>query len=94
MVSIIRTTIYTDDLEDFRRFLENEGFSNFHLFPSKTNNLYLNIHFEKKASLFSYKLRDVEGEYKNLHSNTYYYDLDQSFDDEAEEFFGDDGDYN
>lgn len=93
MVSVIRTSIFVDDERDFRNFLESEGFNNFHLFPSSSSSVYLNIHFENNASLFTYKLRDVESEYKDMHSNTYYYDLDQSFDNEAAEFFGDDDDY-
>ena len=93
MVSVIRTSIYVDDERDFRNFLEAEGFSQFHLFPSAADSVYLNLHFENDTSLFTYKLRDVEGEYKDRHSNTYYYDLDQTFDNEASEFFGDDDDY-
>jgi len=93
MVSIIRTSIYSDDMVDFRSFLEDHGFSEFHLFPANKEGMYLNIHFENKASLFTYKLRDMENEYKDLHSNTYYYDLDQSFDNEAADFFGDDDEY-
>lgn len=89
MVSVIRTSIYVDDERDFRNFLESEGFSHFHLFRSSADSVYLNLHFENNASLFRYKLRDIESEYKDMHSNTYYYDLDQSFDDEAAEFFGD-----
>ena len=93
MVSIVRTSIYVDDERDFRNFLESEGFGDFHLFPSSADSVYLNIHFENKSSLFTYKLRDVESEYKDMHSNTYYYDLDSNFDDEATEFFGDDDNY-
>ena len=93
MVSIIRTSIYADDMSDFSNFLESHGFSKFHLFPS-ADGLCLNIHFENDTSLFRYKLRDIEGQYKDLHSNTYYYDLDQSFDDEARDFFGNDDEYN
>ena len=94
MVSIIRTSIYADDMSDFRNFLESHGFTNFHLFPTNSDGLHLNIHFENNASLFRYKLRDIEGQYMDQHSNTYYYDLDQSFDDEAQEFFGNDDEYN
>jgi hypothetical protein len=93
MVSVIRTSIYVDDELDFRNFLKSEGFDEFHLFPSSSDSVYLNIHFENKTSLFTYKLRDVEGEYKDRHSNTYYYDLDQTFDNEATELFDDDNDY-
>lgn len=94
MVSIIRTSIYANDMVEFRNFLEELGFSQFYLFPSDQDGLYLNIHFENKSSLFTYRLRDVEGAYKDLRSNTYYYDLDQNFDDEAADFFGDDDEYN
>ena len=90
MVSIIRTTIYKDDAHDFENFLESHGFTKFHVFPTSQDSVYLNIHFENDASLFAYKLRDMEGAYKDLHSNTYYYDLDQDFDSEADEFFGND----
>jgi len=93
MVSIIRTSIYKDDAVEFQNFLESHGFSKFHLFQSSQESLYLNIHFENNASLFSYKLRDMENKYKDLHSNTYYYDLDESFDNEADEFFGKDDEH-
>lgn len=92
MVSIMRTAILTKDQKDFHKFLENAGFSNFHLFPSKSDNLHLNIQFDKPAGLFNYKLRGVEAEYCGMHSNTYYYDLDQDIDSEVNELFGDDSD--
>lgn len=94
MVSIIRTSIFKDDANDFENFLKSHGFTKFHLFPTSSDSVYLNIHFEIDASLFTYKLRDMEGAYKDLHSNTYYYDLDHNFDDEADEFFGNDDEYN
>jgi len=93
MVSILRTSIFSEDELEFRSFLEGAGFSDFHLFPANGDNVYLNIQFEKEASLFTYKLRGVETKFRAMHSNTYYYDLDQDFDSEADEFFGNDSDY-
>jgi len=89
--SIHRTSIFNDDEKDFRSFLEKEGFSSFDLFSSK-GSTYLNIQFETDAGLFNYKLRGVENAYRATRSNKYYYDLDQDFDDEADEFFGNDSD--
>ena len=93
MVSIFRTSIFSEDELEFRSFLEGAGFSDFHLFPANGDNVYLNIQFEKETSLFTYKLRGLESNFRALHSNTYYYDLDQDFDSEADEFFGNDSDY-
>ena len=91
MSSILRTSIFNDDEKDFRSFLEKEGFSGFDLFSSNKK-MYLNIQFETDAGLFNYKLRGVESAYRATRSNKYYYDLDQNFDDEADEFFGNDSD--
>lgn len=90
MVSTILTSIFTEDELDFSKFLQERGFSDFYLFPSKIENVYLSIEFENEASLFRYKLRAIEEEYKGIRSNKYYYDLDEAFDTEAEEFFNDD----
>lgn len=91
MASIIRTTIFIDEEKEFRMFLSNEGFSDFTLFPNK-GKIYLNIQFHKPAAIMNYTLRGVEENYKSAHSNTYYYDLDQNWDDEAADFFGDEDD--
>lgn len=88
MASIVRTTIFTDEEKEFRMFLDNAGFSDFTLFPNK-GGIYLNIQFHKPAAIMNYTLRGVEADYKATHSNTYYYDLDQDWDDEANNFFGD-----
>lgn len=91
MSNVLRTTIFNDDERDFRSFLEKEGFSGFVLTQTK-GKTYLNIQFETDTGLFNYKLRGVENAYRSTRSNKYYYDLDQDFDDEADEFFGDDND--
>lgn len=91
MASIVRTTVYADEEKEFRMFLEDKGFSEITLFPNK-GGIYLNIQFHKPAAIMNYTLRGVESEYKSQHSNTYFYDLDQDWDDEADDFFGDDDD--
>lgn len=93
MVSTISTKILTKDQQEFYKFLEGAGFSDFHLFPIKEDSVYLNLQFDTDSSLFTYKLRGVEEKFRAMHSNTYYYDLDQDFDSEADEFFGNDSDY-
>lgn len=90
MVSVIRTSIFTEDEKDYRLFLKQQGFSDFTLFPANGDKVYLNIQFEADTALFNYKLRGVEAKFRNMRSNTYYYDLDQDFDGEADDFFGDD----
>lgn len=92
MSSILRTSIFTEDESDFRDFLESEGFSGFTLFPAN-GKVYLNIQFVTDTGLFNYKLRGIEEDFRAMRSNTYYYDLDNDFDAEADEFFGDDSDY-
>lgn len=92
MSNVLRTSIFTEDEKDFRNFLEQEGFSDFQLFTTN-GKVYLNIQFKTDTGLFNYKLRGVESAYRGMRSNKYYYDLDQDFDDEADEFFGDDSDY-
>lgn len=88
MASIIRTTIFVNEEKEFRMFLSDVGFSDFTLFPNK-GKIYLNIQFHKSAAIMNYTLRGVEADYKSAHSNTYYYDLDQDWDDEAADLFGD-----
>ena len=92
MTNIIRTKIYAEEEKEFRKFLEDAGFSNFDLFPNK-DKIYLNISFHAPATIMNYKLRGVENNYKASRSNTYYYDLDQDWDDEAGDFFGDENDF-
>lgn len=92
MTNIIRTKIYADEEKEFRLFLKGAGFNNFDLFPSK-DKIYLNICFQTPATIMNYRLRGVETEYKSSRSNTYYYDLDQDWDDEANDFFGSENDF-
>ena len=92
MTNIIRTKIYAEEEKEFRLFLENAGFSNFDLFANK-DKIYLNICFHTPATIMTYTLRGVENDYKASRSNTYYYDLDQDWDDEAGDFFGDENDF-
>lgn len=91
MTNIIRTKIYAEEEKEFRSFLESAGFSNFDLFPNK-DGIYLNILFLTPATIMTYTLRGIETDYKSTRSNTYYYDLDQDWDDEAGNFFGDNDD--
>ncbi|MHA1289141.1 MAG: hypothetical protein ACTSPB_17270 [Candidatus Thorarchaeota archaeon] len=91
MGNALRTSIFTTDESDFRKFLEEEGFSDF-LLSAANESGYLNIQFQTDTGLFNYKLRGVETRYRSMRSNKYYYDLDQNFDDEADEFFGNDSD--
>jgi hypothetical protein len=91
MSNVLRTSIFNTDESDFRNFLEEEGFSDFTLLVANGSG-YLSIQFKTDTGLFNYKLRGVESRYRSMRSNKYYYDLDQDFDDEADEFFGDDSD--
>lgn len=88
MAGAIRTKIFAGEEREFRTFLENSGFSHFRL-TSKQDEIYLKIEFKTPASIMNYKLRAVEESYRASRSNAYYYDLDQSWDDEADDFFGD-----
>lgn len=91
MTNIVRTTIFTDEEKEFRTFLNNAGFSDFTLYSHK-GKIYLTIEFHQPAAIMNYTLRGVESNYKAAHSNTYYYDLDQDWDDEAADLFGDEDD--
>ena len=91
MSNMVRTSIFAEDKREFTSFLKDEGFSNFRLTPTG-NRIFLDIEFKTPASIMNYKLRGVETKFKASRSNTYYYDLDQDWDDEADEFFGDNGD--
>lgn len=88
MTGIVRTKIFAGEEREFRTFLEGIGFSGFVLTPTH-DKLYLNIEFKTPASIMNYKLRAVEESYRASRSNAYYYDLDQSWDDEVNDFFGD-----
>lgn len=65
------------------------GFKDFTLVKPRKE-LHLQVEFKTPESVFNYKLRGVEEAYKASRGNRYYSDLDQDWDDEAEEFFGDD----
>ncbi len=91
MSSIVRTKIYDEEKKAFRSYMLAAGFSNFSLITQK-NGLYLNIEFPTPESVFNYRLRGIENSYMATRSNTYFYDLDQDWDDEANKFFGDEDD--
>jgi len=88
MSNIVRTKIYTDEEHLFQKFMVEAGFKNFTLIPQR-NGLCLNIEFDTPQSVFTYTLRGIEAAYMRTRSSTYFYDLDQGWDDEADEFFGD-----
>jgi hypothetical protein len=92
MTNMIRTRVFAEEEKEFRLYLENSGFSDFDLFPNK-DAIYLNILFHKPATIMNYTLRGIESKYRATRSNTYYYDLDQDWDDEADLFFGDEDDF-
>lgn len=94
MARIIQTGIYTEEMKEFRDYLEAQGFTEFRLFPSKRDKLHLNIYFENPATIMNYVLRGVEADYKAARSNKYFYDLDQDWDEEAENFFDHDDESN
>jgi len=89
MSNIICTKIFASELRDFRKYLQAAGFDGFHL-DVASDGVYLTITFENPASVMNFKLRGIENDYKHFRSNVYYYDLDQSWDDEADDYFGDD----
>jgi len=91
MSSIVRTKIYTEEKKAFRSFMLDAGFADFSLVARK-NDLYLSIEFATPESVFNYRLRGIENAYMATRSNTYFYDLDHDWDDEARDFFGDDDD--
>ncbi len=87
MTGAIHTKIFATEEKEFRTFLEAAGFSKFWLTPTQ-DKIYLSIEFKIPASIMNYKLRAIEETYRVSRSNVYYYDLDQSWDDEANDFFG------
>jgi len=89
MANIICTKIFANEKREFRKFLMAAGFNGFELAIS-SDEVYLTITFENPASVMNFKLRGIENDYKHFRSNVYYYDLDQSWDDEADNYFGDD----
>lgn len=91
MSNIVRTKIYNEEKKAFKSFMLTAGFADFSLISPK-NGLYLNIEFATTQSVFNYRLRGIEDAYMSTRSNTYFYDLDHDWDDEANEFFGDNND--
>lgn len=91
MSSIVHTKIYNDEKKTFKSFMLAAGFADFSLTTEK-NGLYLNIEFTTPESIFNYRLRGIESAYMATRSNTYFYDLDHDWDDEANKFFGGDDD--
>lgn len=91
MSSIIRTNIFAEEKKEFASYLKATGFNKFEL-TTTGDGLYLILEFKTSASIMNYKLRGVEESYKATRSNVYYYDLDHSWDEEADVFFGDEDD--
>lgn len=91
MASIVQTKVYSEERKEFRAYLIATGFADFSLVKPKKE-LYLHVEFETPESVFNYKLRGIEEAYKATRGHRYYSDLDQSWDDEAAEFFGEDED--
>ena len=89
MASIVNTKIYSEERKEFHAYMIAVGFNDFTLVKPRKD-VYLQVEFETPESVFNYKLRGVEEAYKASRGNRYYSDLDQDWDDEAEEFFGDD----
>jgi hypothetical protein len=89
MASVVQTKIYSEERKEFQAYMIAVGFTDFKLVKPRKD-LYLRVEFETPESVFNYKLRGVEEAYKASRGNRYYSDLDQDWDDEAEEFFEDD----
>ena len=91
MASIVQTEVYIEERKEFRAYLLAAGFKDVTLLKPKRE-MYLQLEFEAPESVFNYKLRGIEGAYKATRGNRYYSDLDQDWDDEAAEFFGEEDD--
>lgn len=91
MASIVSTKIYSEERKEFRAYLLAVGFTGFTLTKPKKD-LYLQVEFDAPESVFNYKLRGIEEAYKATRGHRYYSDLDQGWDDEAAEFFGENED--
>ena len=91
MASIVQTKIYKEERSEFRAYLIATGFTGFALITPKKD-LFLQVEFEVPQSVFNYRLRGIEEAYKATRGHRYYSDLDQPWDDEAAEFFGENED--
>lgn len=89
MASIVNTKIYSEERQEFHQYLTEEGFSGFELIKPK-DELYLQVEFDAPESVFNYMLRGMEEAYKASRGYRYYSDLDEGWDDEAADFFGED----
>lgn len=83
-----KTEILVDDEKEFRLFLKERGFGNIEVFSSEKDE-YLYLYFDNAAQYMKYKLRGIEQSFMATRSHTYYYDLDQPF-DELDDIFGED----
>jgi len=91
MASIVGTKIYSEERKEFKAYLIAAGFTGFALVKPRKD-LYLQVQFDAPESVFNYKLRGIEEAYKATRGNRYFSDLDQDWDDEAAEFFGENED--
>lgn len=85
-----KTTILAEDEQDFSNYLLARGFKGFTLAPNRTGT-YLTLSFEDPKEIMQYRLKAVEERFKAARSNTYFYDLEENW-DEAEEFFNGESD--
>ena len=88
VVSIIGTKVFSSEKSQFVIYLQSEGFDNFDLLAPE-GSVYLSIQFYNKGDIVRYHLRGIEHKYILKRSDAYFYDLDQSWDNEARDFFGD-----
>jgi hypothetical protein len=88
ITSVIATRVFSSERTQFRRYLLSAGFDQFDLVEPE-GGVYLNVQFYSKGDIARYYLLGTEHKYILSRSDAYFYDLDQTWDNDAREYFGD-----
>ena len=89
MTYSVETRVYSEERDEFHAYLRDAGFGEFNL-TTPNGEIYLRLEFEDPQSSCNYMLRGIEERYKASRGHRYYADLDEAWDEEAAEFFGED----
>lgn len=88
ITSVIPTKVFSTERSQFRNYLVAAGFEQFDL-SEPSSGIYLTLQFYSKGDIARYYLRGIENRYILARSDAYFYDLDQTWDEDARVFFGD-----
>jgi hypothetical protein len=83
---VIDTKVFASEKIRFGIFLKDVGLENVEII-APDDAIYLKLQFFSKGDLLRYQICNVEQRYLHARSDVYFYDLEQSWDNEVDEYF-------